>query len=1058
MNLSELFIRRPVMTMLLMLGMVVFGVVAYRSLPISDLPTVDYPTVTVNANLPGASPQTMAAAVATPLEKTFSTIAGIDNMTSTSGLGSTSITLQFSLDRDVDAAAQDVNAAISKSLRQLPPEITPPSYQKVNPAASPIVFFALTSKTLSMTQLDAIGEGTIAQHLSTIEGVAAVQVYGAQKYAVRIQLDPTALAYRKISLDQVSSAVSAQNSNRPTGVLQGTTTSYTLQTNGQLTDANGFRALTVSYRNGAAVQLGMLGRVIDDVQNNTTASWFNGDRSIVLAVQRQPGSNTVAVAQRVRATVDSISTQIPGDVQLQVLFDRSIGIQESVHDVKFTLILTLVLVVLVIFVFLRNVWATIIPSLALPMSILGTFAVMYVLGYSLDNLSLMALTLAVGFVVDDAVVMLENIVRHLEMGKAPLKAAVEGAREVGFTILSMTLSLTAVFIPLFFLAGIVGRLFREFAVTIAVAILVSGVISLTLTPMLSSLFLHSEHDREHGKLYNKTEAAYDWLLAKYAGSLDRVMVRRGMMLIFSGAILVGTYLLFAIVPKGFIPNTDTGTLSANTLAAQGTSFPQMIRYQQQVAAIVQRDTNVRAFMSSVGQGAVNEGRVIMSLKPLGKRLSAEDIVNEMRPKLAKIPGVTTFMQLPPAIQIGGRSSSSQYQYTMQSSDIDALYPAAAKFLTAAQQSPLLMDVTSDLQLSNPQINVQIDRSRAAALGVTADAIETTLYGAYGSRQVSTIFSPNDQYWVIMEVLPRYQTDISALQQLYVPSTSGRLVPLSSVASLGQSAGPSQVNHSGQIPSVTLSFNIRPGVSLGEATTAVEKLAMQNLPSGITTAFSGTAQVFQSTQAGLLVLVVLAIFVIYVILGVLYESFIHPLTILSGLPFAAFGALLALLITRQELTVYAFVGIILLIGIVKKNAIMMIDFSLETERNEHMPPALAIVHAAKVRFRPIMMTTVAALAGTLPIALGTGAGAEARRPLGIAVVGGLAFSQLITLYITPVIYTYLDGLNRGVEKRLERKEAQQGAEPGGAVAVASTVAPAGTRGIDKAVVGAVIHAS
>jgi HAE1 family hydrophobic/amphiphilic exporter-1 len=1044
MNISDIFIRRPVMTMLVMIGIAVFGVVAYRSLPISDLPTVDYPTVTVNASLPGASPQTMAASVATPLEKQFSTIAGIDNMTSSNGLGSTSITLQFSLDRDVDAAAQDVNAAISKSLRQLPPEILPPSYQKVNPAASAIIYYALTSSTLALPQLDQIAEGTIAQHLSTIEGVAAVQVYGSQKYAVRVQLDPTALAYRKISLDQVSSAISAQNSNRPAGVLQGSATSYTLQTNGQLSNADDFRSLTVAYKNGAAVQLGMLGRVIDDVQNNTTASWFNGDRSIVLAVQRQPGSNTVAVAERVRATVDSISTQIPGDVQMQLLFDRSAGIEQSVHDVKFTLMLTLVLVVLVIFVFLRNVWATIIPSLALPMSILGTFAVMSILGYSLDNLSLMALTLAVGFVVDDAVVMLENIVRHLEMGTPPLKAALDGSREVGFTILSMTLSLTAVFIPLIFLGGIIGRLFREFAITIAVAILMSGVISLTLTPMLSSLFLHSEHDRQHGALYNKTERAYDWLLAKYSSSLDWAMERRPLMLIFSGLILVGTYFLFALVPKGFIPNEDTGQLRANTLASEGTSFQQMVRYQQQVSAIVQRDTNIQAFMSSVGGGgglgSTNEGRVIMSLKPLGERLPADQIIDELRPKLSKIPGVSVFMQLPPAIQIGGRSSRSQYQFTMQSSDIEELYPAAAKFLAAMQQSPLLMEVTSDLQLSNPQINVQIDRARAAALGVTADAVQSTLYGAYGARQVSTINTSNDQYWVIMEVLPQYQRDISALQQLYVPSSSGRLVPLSSIATLSRNVGPSAVNHSGQIPSVTISFNIRPGTSLGAATAAVEKLAQQELPGGITTAFSGTAQVFQSTQAGLLVLVVLAIFVIYVILGILYESFIHPLTILSGLPFAAFGALLALLITRQELTVYAFVGIILLIGIVKKNAIMMIDFSLETERNEHMPPAQAIVHAAKVRFRPIMMTTVAALAGTLPIALGTGAGAESRRPLGIAVVGGLAFSQLITLYITPVIYTYLDRFNRKVEKTLAREEAQQGGivpQPGGAVAVANT---------------------
>jgi HAE1 family hydrophobic/amphiphilic exporter-1 len=1031
-NISELFIRRPIMTMLATIALIVFGVVAYRSLPISDLPTVDYPTVTINASLPGASPQTMAASVATPLEKQLSTIAGIDNMTSTSTVGSTQITLQFSLDRDVDAAAQDVNAAISKSLRQLPPDIQPPSYQKVNPAASPIVFYALTSRTLSLSDLDEVGEGTISQRLSTITGVAAVQVYGSQKYAVRIQLDPTALAYRKLSLEAVATAIDAQNSNRPTGVLQGQATSYTVQANGQLTNANDFRNLIVAYRNGAGVPLGSLGRVFDDVQNNQTASWFDSTRAIVLAVQRQPGSNTVEVAQRVRATVDSMSAEIPGDVRLNLLFDRSQSIQRSVQDVKFTLILTLVLVVLVIFVFLRNLWATIIPSLALPMSIVGTFAVMYMLGYSLDNLSLMALTLAVGFVVDDAVVMLENIYRHLEMHKPPVRAAIDGAREVGFTILSMTLSLTAVFIPLIFLGGIVGRLFREFAVTIAVAILMSGVISLTLTPMLSSLFLRSQAEVVHGRLYQATERGYDWLLHQYSWTLDWAMRRRPLMLVFSALVLVGTYLVFKMVPTGFIPTEDTGQLNANIVAAQGTSFQRMTQYEAQVAAIVQHDTNVAHFMSSIGGGGnvggTNEGRILMSLKS-GKRLTADEIVNELRPKMSRIPGVQVFMTVPPAIQIGGRTSRSQYQFTMQSPDLAALYPAAQRFIDAAQQLPMLMDVTSDMQLSNPQVDVRIDRARAAALGVTADAVESALYDAYGSRQVSTIYGQNDQYWVIMELLPQYQRDIASLRQLYVPSTNGTLVALGTVATLTRSAGPTAVSHSGQVPSVTMSFNLRPGVALGQASAAVSQLAARTMPADISTGFSGTVQVFQATQAGLMMLIVLAIFVIYVILGVLYESFIHPITILSGLPFAAFGALLALWITHQELSVYAMVGIILLIGIVKKNAIMMIDFSLAAEREQHKPAAEAIVEAAHVRFRPIMMTTVAAIAGSLPIALGTGAGATSRRPLGIAVVGGLLFSQLVTLYVTPVFYTYLDGLNRRIEGRLEREEKARGETEG-----------------------------
>ncbi len=1027
MSFSALFIRRPVMTILLMVGIAAFGVVAYRSLPISDLPTVDYPTINVNASLPGAGPETMASAVATPLEKAFSTIAGVDNMTSSSSLSSTSITLQFTLDRDIDAAAQDVQAAIAKTLRQLPLGITPPSYQKSNPAASPILLFTLTSPTAPLTQLDEIGETLISQRLSTVDGVAQVSVYGAAKYAVRVQLDPTALAYRKIGIDEVTTAITSQNVNQPTGVLWGPSTAYTLQANGQLNDATAFRSMTVIYRNGAAVQLGALGRVLDDIENNKNASWYDGERSIVLAVQRQPGSNTVAVAQRVVAELDSLRGRIPANVQVHTLFDRSQGIQQSVRDVKFTLLLTLGLVVLVIFLFLRNLWATVIPSLALPMSILGAFPVMYILGYSLDNLSLMALTLAVGFVVDDAIVMLENIVRHLEMGKEPIEAAMDGAREVGFTIISMTISLTAVFIPLLFLSGIIGRLFREFAVTIAVAILVSGVVSLTFTPMLSSRFLRAESKREHGRFYTTTERAWDWMLDQYKWTLDWSMRHRRLMMVFSLLILVGTVVLFKMVPSGFIPDEDTGQLSVNTEAAQGTSFDDMVRRQQAIAAIVQRDTNIASYMSTVGGGGSsgsNTGRLFLSLKPLGTRLPAADIVTELRSKLARVPGITAYASLPPAIQIGGRQSKSQYQFTLQGSDIATLYPAAQKLVQAAKGSSLLQDVTSDLQLSQPEVTVSIDRVRAAAFGVTAQQIESSLYDAYGSRQVSTIYTPSNEYEVILEVLPQYQQDLRALSLLYVRSAAGAVVPLSAVATLQKTMGAASVNHSGQLPSVTLSFNLAPGASLGAATAEVQQLATQNLPAGITTAFSGTAQVFQSTQAGLMVLVVLAIFVIYMILGVLYESFIHPLTILSGLPFAAFGALLALLIFHVELSVYAFVGIILLIGIVKKNAIMMVDFALEFERTEKGSAEHSIVEAAHVRFRPIMMTTVAALVGTLPIAFARGAGAETRQPLGIAVVGGLAFSQFITLYITPVVYTYLDNWNRRLEGKLSRKGKRQ----------------------------------
>ena len=1049
MNLSELFIRRPIMTSLLMLAILLFGVLGYRDLAVSDLPNVDFPTIQVSAGLPGASPATMASSVATPLEKQFTTIAGLSSMTSTSSLGNVQITLQFDLSRNIDSAAVDVQTAISAAANQLPTNLpSPPTFKKVNPADQAIFSLAVTSPTLPLYKVDDYAENLIATQISELPGVAQVTVNGQAKYAVRVQLNPQELASRQIGIDEVTQAIQTANVNLPMGTLFGAQRAYNVQSNGQLSDASAFRPFIVAYRHGAPVRLDQIATVTDGIQDQYVSNWVNGIPGILLSVQRQPGTNTIEIVNGIRKLIPRFFSMVPPSINLSVEYDRSAPIRASVDDVEFTLLLAIILVVLVIFLFLRNISATIMPSLALPLAIMGTFAMMYLLDYTIDTMSLMALTLSVGFVVDDAIVMLENIVRHMEMGKRPLQAALDGSQEISFTILSMTLSLAVVFLPIFFMPGVFGRLLHEFAVVTISAVLVSGLVSITLTPMLSARYLHASHEQQHGRMYNALENVLDTSLRWYGSTLRWALNYRSVVMLLGLLTLVGTAWEFWKIPKGFLPDEDQAEIQVSTEASQGISFDAMKAHQEAVNRILKADPSVVQFFSNVSASnstGLNNGRAFLHLydqdarpwtdSPTYDRLQAHygsgllarpvrwirpvfehhltitDIIQELQPKLDRVPGMRVFLQNPPAIRIGGQSTKSLYQFTLSSPDTEELYKDAGLFETKMKALPSVIDVTSDLQMNNPQANVVVDRDKAASLGVTPAQVEDALYSAYGQRLISPIYTSNNEYWVVMQVQDRFQRDPAMLSTLYIRSSSGALVPLAAVSKFTTNVGPLTVNHTGQLPSVTVSFNLAPGVALGQAVDDVQSLAASLLPISVGTAFQGTAQAFQQSVTGLGVLLIMTVLIIYIVLGILYESYIHPVTILTGLPAAAFGGLLTLSLFHLQLDIYGFVGLIMLIGIVKKNAIMMVDFALELERKENCSARESAYQGSMTRFRPIMMTTACTIMGTLPIAIGFGTDASARRSLGLCVVGGLIFAQFVTLYLTPVFYTYMDAFLR-----------------------------------------------
>jgi multidrug efflux pump len=1026
MSFSEPFIRRPVGTALLSVAILMAGALGYMSLPVAPLPQVEFPTISVSAGLPGADPETMASSVATPLERQFGRIAGVTQMTSNSSSGSTNVTLQFELDRDIDAAARDVQAAINAARGQLPANLpSNPNWRKVNPADAPIMILGLTSDVKTQPQMYDVADSVLAQKIAQIDGIGQVFVGGSSRPAVRVEVNPLQLSKLNVGIDQVRAAIGTANANRPKGSISGPRNVWMLQTNDQVFKANEYRSLIVATRDGKPVILSEVARVEDSVENINSAGSVNGKPAISLVLFRQPGANIIGTVDRVRSMIPQLQATIPPSIHLDVVLDRTGTIRASVLDVEWTLALSILLVILVVFVFLRSGWATVIPSVAVPLSLVGTFGVMYLLGYSLDNLSLMALTISTGFVVDDAIVVIENISRHLENGLKPLDAALLGAREIGFTVFSMSTSLIAVFIPILLMGGIVGRLFREFAVTLSVAIVFSLIISLTTTPMMCAKFLRSEKERKHGRLYRASERAFDHLRSGYEHTLDVVLDHRLPVLLVTLATIGFTIYLYIVIPKGFFPSQDTGRLNGNVQGAQDTSFSALIAKLNQFMRIVEKDPAVESVVSFTGGGrGGNSASMFVTLKPLNvRKASAQEIIARLRPKTSHIPGAQLFLTAVQDVRVGGRQSNAEYQYTLQGDNVADVMSWAPKLSKAMQKMKELKDVSSDQQNQGLQANIVIDRQTAARLGISLASIDSTLYDAFGQRQVSVMYSGMNQYHVVMEVDPKFSGSPAALSSVYVHSSSGREVPLSAFAHFGLDQTPLSVPHQGQFPAVTISFNLSPGVSLGDATAAIEdEERKMGMPSSIHPGFQGTAQAFQQSLSTEPMLILAALLAVYIVLGILYESLVHPITILSTIPSAGVGALIALLLTNTEFTIIALIGIILLIGIVKKNAIMMIDFALEAERKHGKTAREAIREACLLRFRPIMMTTMAALFGGLPLALGGGTGSELRRPLGIAIVGGLIMSQMLTLFTTPVTYMYLDKL------RLRGREKQPAAEP------------------------------